>query len=112
MAEDGAFDRSRAGAPLGAFALAVVAGVEPKPGDDAEDVAAPGIERDPLAFAGLSETAELVTGDRFTQQAGVVQDIGCRARAIVADVLHAAMAAAVDVGFADEMIPRRDGALH
>ena len=62
------------------------AGVEAQPGDDHVGVAALGVDRHPLALAGLAPAHEAGGVERLVEQAGAVEGVGQRARAVIARV--------------------------
>src|SRR3954471_5835483 len=69
-------------------------GVETQAGDDHEDVAVVGVDRDPLAGAGIAPAHEAARGERRAQYARARKREGDGAGAVVARVLPGAVAAA------------------
>ena len=64
--------------------LGAAARVEPQARDDHVDVAAVGVDGDPLALAGLAPAREGAGGHRAVEQVAAVERVGDRARAVVA----------------------------
>ena len=87
------------------------AGVEAQAGDRHVHVAGVRVDRDPLALAGLSPAEVVVRGERALQQAGAAQRVGDRARAVVARVLPATVAAAPLVGQLRDLVAGGDDLL-
>ena len=88
--------------------VAGAARVEPDPGDIDIGVLGVRVDRDPLAGAAGAPQLELARVKRRGQQVGAVQRVGDGARAVVAVRDEAGVAAAVDVGLADQLVARRD----
>src|SRR3954454_18725147 len=93
--------RARVPAARGDVALAV---------DDHEGVPGGGIDRDPAPAARLAPGHELARVARAAEQAGAVQNLGARARAVVGRVVDRPMAAAVAIGEAGDAVGGGDRA--
>src|SRR4051812_6677270 len=86
-------------------------GVEPQSGDDHEGVARVRVDREPLALAPLAPAHERARVERAAgQEAGAAQRVGHGAGAVVARILDLAVAAAVLVRLADDLVGRVDRA--
>ena len=106
-------DEVRRAAPLGPPARALLATarrVEPQAGDDHVGMAAVGVGGDPPALAALAVGHEPGRVARDVEQAGLVEDVGDGAGAVVARVPPAAVAAAPLVGLAGDLVGRGDRA--
>src|SRR5919202_2719258 len=106
---------ARAAAGLGAALAApvvAVARVEPQPGHDHERVAGVRVHGHPLAGPALAPMHEARGVHRAVEQAGAVQREGDRARAVVARVVPAAVAAAVLVRLLDDLVRGGDDLPH
>ena len=104
--------RGRAHVRLPARALVgAPAGVEAQAGDDHEGVAGVGVDRDPLALAGLAPAHEAGRVERLVEHPGAVEGVGHRARAVVARVLPRAVPAAVLVRLGGDPVAGGDDRL-
>src|SRR3712207_3669227 len=91
---------ARAALPAGVLGGARV---EPQPGDLHVRVAAVRVDGDPAAGPVLAPAQEARGVQRAGEQAASAQGVGDGARAVVAARAEAAVAAAVDVGPADDL---------
>jgi hypothetical protein len=85
--------------------------VETQPRDDHVHVTAVGVDRHPGAGTGLAPARERAGRHRVVEQARAVQRVGHGARAVVARVVEVAVAAAVLVRLALDLVRRRDDLL-
>src|SRR5690242_8331864 len=98
--------------PTGArFAVFVARGVPAVAGDHRVSVAAVRIDRDPAPFAFFAPALERAGGKRAFEEATAVQGVTDRARAVVATVDPAGVAAAPDVGLAADFVGSGDHGL-
>src|SRR3954468_21267118 len=88
--------------PAGAGALGVADGVPAQAGDLGEGVAGVGVDGDPLAWAWRAPVLEAGGGERFGDQAAAEEREADGAGAVVALGVEGAVAAAPDVGPADD----------
>jgi hypothetical protein len=102
-------DGAGAGGPMWPLGISVVAGIEAQTRDFDEGVAFARVDGDVFAFAGLPKFAEGIGGGGPHDEAGTSEDIGDGTRAVVAGIVEAAMAAAVFVGSAGDLIAGMDG---
>src|SRR4051794_24769943 len=103
--------RAPADAALAA-AVADAAGVEPKPGDLHVYVRLVGVDRHVLALAACAPVRERAAHHRIAEDAGPDQRVADAARAVVAGVEQAAVAAAPLVGLPDDLVGGPDDRPH
>ena len=94
---------ARAATPPG-----VAGGVEAQPGDRHVGVAGVGVDRDPLARAGLAVALQRAGDQRGAEQAAAVEGEADGAGAVVAVGVPGAVAAAPDVGGGGDRVGRGD----
>src|SRR6185369_9771503 len=98
--------------PARAGAVLVADRVPAQAGDLGEGVAGVGVDGDPLAGAGRAPVLELAGGQRAGNQAAAEEGEADRAGAVVGVGVEGGVAAAPDVGPADDRVGGVDHALH
>ncbi len=83
-------------------------GVEAEARDDQEGMRWVGIDGDPSPGAGQSPALEARRGERRAEQAGAVEDVGDRSRAVVCGVGEAGVPTAVAVGLVPDRVAGGD----